>query len=197
MNPKTKGLVRKGIYAVLFILMIAAFIYLSEKYAGNADDPIRTINNYYDMEVDESKYEIVTGSKMINLIQEGNNIIIVGSNTSEWSKEFMVQIDNILKENKIDKVYYYDLNNDKAQKNSNYYKIKDLLKGSLTTTDGSKSNLLAPSLYIIKEGEVKYYNVDTVAMKNTIEVKDYWNEEKEQEFKEEIEEAINKYYLNN
>mgnify|MGYP002853755494 CR=1 FL=1 len=197
MSPKTKSLIRKGIYAVLFSLMIFAFIYLSEKYESNADEPIRTINNYYNIKVDESKYEIITGSKMINLIQEGKNIIIVGSQTSDWSKEFMIQMNKIIENNKIDKVYYYDLNNDKSQKNSNYYKIKELLGGSLTTTDGSKSNLLAPSLYIIIEGEVKYYNVDTVAMKNTIKIEEYWNETKKIEFQNEVEEAITKYYLNN
>lgn len=54
----------------------------------------------------------------------------------------------------------------------------------------------APSLYIVDNGEVKYYNIDTVAMKNNLEVSDYWTEEKETEFTLEIIDAINKYYLN-
>lgn len=197
MNEKQKNVLKKAIYAVLFIAMIGAFIYLSEKYKSNADDPVRLISDYYDIKLDNDKYPIITGGGFINLIQKGKGLVIVGSKTSSWSKEFVKQIDIATEELGVDKVYYYDLNSDKNQKNSNYYKIKELLSGSLTTTDGSKNNLLAPSFYIIDDGEVKYYNVDTVAMKNTIKVEDYWSEEKKLEFKDEIQDAINKYYLNN
>ncbi len=84
----------------------------------------------------------------------------------------------------------------KSQKNSNYYEIRKLLTGNLTTTDGSTRNLLAPSFYIIVNGEVKYYNTETSAMKNTDNPEKYWTEEKEIEFASEISEAINKYYRN-
>ncbi len=197
MNPKTKNIIRKVIYLVLFTLMIFAFIYLAEKYKSNADDPVLTINSYYDLDYNEEKYTVITGGQFINKIQEGKSIIFIGSKTSDWSKEFLMQIDDATKDLEIDTIYYYDLNNDKAQKNSNYYKIKELLRGSLTTTDGSRSNLLAPSFYIIIDGEVKYYNVETVAMKNTITIEEYWNEQKQIEFKTEIRNAITKYYLNN
>ncbi len=192
-----KKWIKKVVYAVLFIAMIGAFIYLSEKYKSNADDPVRVITDYYDLKLDKDRYTIITGGGFINLIQHGRSIIIVGSKTSSWSKEFVKQLDIALTEAEVDQVYYYDINNDKSQKNSNYYKIKELLNGSLTTTDGSKNNLLAPSLYIIIDGEVKYYNVDTVAMKNTIQVEDYWKEEKKLAFRKEVKEAITKYYLNN
>ena len=94
-------------------------------------------------------------------------------------------------------MYNYDINNDKSQLNSNYYEIVKLLKGSLTTTDGTDSNLLAPSFYIIENGKVLYYNTDTVAMKNTEKPSDYWTEEQKTIFSNEITDAINKYYLNN
>ena len=94
-------------------------------------------------------------------------------------------------------IYYYDIINDKAQANSNYYELVELLDGYLTTTDSSDKNLLSPSLYIIDNGKVKYYNTDTSAMKNTDTAKDYWTLEQEAIFYNELTDAINKYYLNN
>ena len=102
----------------------------------------------------------------------------------------------VIEELELQDVYYYDIINDKAQANSNYYELIELLDGYLITTDISENNLLAPSLYIIDKGKVKYYNIETSAMKNTDKVNDYWTEEKEIEFKTEISDAINKYYLN-
>lgn len=192
---KTKSIIRKIIYGILFIAMVFAFIYLSEKYASNSDPKILTINDYYG-DLDTDRFEVIRGKMFISLIKKGKNIIFVGSSTSEYSKKYIEILDEILEENKIEKIYYYDINNDKSQKNSNYYDIRELLNGSLSTTDGSNNNLLAPSLYIIEDNDVKYYNIDTVVMKNTDTVESYWTEEQIQSFKEEITESIQKYYLN-
>lgn len=196
MKPKTKNIIRKTIYGILFLAMIVAFVYLSEKYADNGDDHVITINDYY-QNVNNSKYEIIRGSKLISLLQEGKSIIFIGSSTSEAAIKYIEELDPIIRKTGVDKIYYYDINNDKAQKNSNYYEIRELLKGSLITTDGSENNLLAPSLYIVDNGKVKYYNIETVAIKNTDKIEDYWTQEKESAFISEVTTAINKYYLNN
>ena len=196
MQSKTKNIIRKLIYFILFCLMIYAFIYLGDKYITKNTEKKETITNYYN-DINNDKIEIVYGTKLINLLKNGTNIIIIGSKTSSWSEKFVSIINETIIDLDINKVYYYDLNYDKSQKNSNYYDIRELLKGNLTTTDGSENNLLAPSLYIIENGTVKYYNTETVAMKNTTTTNEYWTEERITIFKNEIKENINKYYLNN
>ncbi len=195
MNPKTKSIIRKIIYIILFLLMATAFVYLSEKYASNSEPKIYTITDYY-ADNTNSYYEVVSGNKMINLLRNGHNIIFIGSSSSKYSQKYIEEIDKIFNNLKIDKVYYYDLNNDKYQQNSNYYKIRELLNGYLTTTDDSDNNLLAPSLYIVNNGTVEYYNTETSTMKNTADVESYWSYEQELIFQGEVTNAINKYYLN-
>ncbi len=193
MNPKTKSILRKIIYAILFALMIFAFIYIGDKYTE--EDKQLTINDYY-KEVKKERYEIVNGTGMIKLLKEGKHLIFIGSKDSDYSKKYIEELDFIFEDKEIEKVYYYDIVNDKSQKNSNYYEIRDLLNGYLTTTDGSKNNLLAPSFYIIDNSEVKYYNIETVAMKNTDTVESYWTEENISRFYAEISKALDNYYLN-
>lgn len=195
MNVKTKNILKKIIYLVLFALMIFAFIYLSEKYKDNSKEEVKTINNYY-KEITNETFKVVNGTKLINIIKNGKNIIFVGSQTSIWSSQYIQQLNTIANDLNLNEIYYYDINNDKAQKNSNYYEIRELLAGYLTSTDGSENNLLAPSLYIIENGKVLYYNTETVAMKNTTSIEEYWTDEQKTNFKNEIKNAINKYYLN-
>lgn len=175
--------------------MAVAFVYLSEKYAANSERKVYTITDYYTNNTNKY-YEVVTGNKMISLIRNGHNIIVIGSSNSKYSQRYIEEIDKIFNSLKIDKVYYYDLNNDKSQQNSNYYKIRELLEGYLTSTDDNDNNLLAPSLYIINNGQVEYYNTETAAIKNTTDINSYWNEEQQLIFQGEITNAINKYYLN-
>ncbi len=195
MNIKTRNILKKIIYVILFVLMIFAFIYLSEKYKDNSKEEVKTISNYYP-EINSDVFNVINGTKLINVIKKDKSIIFIGSQTSRWSRQYIKELNSIFQEIGLDKIYYYDINNDKAQKNSNYYEIRELLNGFLTSTDGSENNLLAPSFYIIDNGKVLYYNNDTVAMKNTTEIEDYWTEEQKKQFAFEIKNAINKYYLN-
>lgn len=195
MNVKVKNILIKVIYAILFLIMLVCFVYLSEKYADNSKDEVYTIRDYYSTITNDS-FVPVNGTRFIHLFKNGKHLVFVGSKTSKWSSKYITELDKVVQSLGVDEVLYYDVNNDKAQKNSNYYKVRDLLKNALITTDETNNNLLAPSFYIIDNGVVKYYNIDTVAMKNTIEPETYWTSEKESEFALEITEAIYQYYLN-
>lgn len=194
---RRKGLLRKAIYLVLFIALGVCFVLISEKYKDNSKPDIIEISDYY-KGLNDKQYTVIGGVKFINLLEnDGKHLVVIGNHKSEWSKYYVEELDKAIEVSDIKNVYHYDINNDKAQLNSNYYAIVNLLKGSLVTTDGTDSNLLAPSFYIIKDGKVLYYNTDTVAMKNTEKPSKYWTEEEKQEFNTEITNAINKYYLNN
>lgn len=196
MNNKAKKALRGIFYLMAFGLIIACFIYLGEKYSSNSKDEVLTIKDYY-KNIENIDIEPISGTKFINFIKKGDDIIIIGSHTSKWSEKYIEIVSEVLKEMNITKTYYYDLNNDKSQKNSNYYKIIELLDGYLIETDGGENNILAPSLYIIDNGEVRYYNVETTAMPNIIDPDEYWTKEQIETFKTEIKNAITKYYLNN
>ena len=190
-----KGIIRKMIYLFLFALIIGAFIYLGNKYDNKAESKIITISDYYN-NVEKDKFEVIRGARLLNLLKNGNNLIFIGSSQYEYSIKYMQLLNEVVKEIDVDKIYYYDIVNDKSQLNSNYYEIVEALSGSLTTSDSSKNNLVAPSFYIVDDGEVKYYNTETAVMKNTDNVDKYRNEEKELIFRSKIITAINDYYLN-
>lgn len=194
MNPRIKKHLRNFIYAVIFIAMIGCFIYLGDKYTTK-EAPKITITDYY-KNVKNNKFKIVKGRELISLLKKGKHLIVIGNKNSDYSKKYMEEINAIVTELEIDKIYYYDLINDKVQGNSNYYEIVELLDGYLVTTDTSRKNLFAPSFYIVDNGKVKYYNVEAIAMKNTDTVQTYWDQEKEFSFNYEVTDAINKYYLN-
>lgn len=196
MTTKVKGIIRKIIYAIIFATMIFSFIYLGNKYAGNSEVKVLDINDYY-KNIQKENFEVIKGRKFISLFSKGKHIILIGNSKSEYSKKYIEEVNKIITDLELKEIYYYDIINDKAQANSNYYELVELLDGYLTTTDSSDKNLLSPSLYIIDNGKVKYYNTDTSAMKNTDTAKDYWTLEQKTIFYNELTDAINKYYLNN
>lgn len=202
-KEKKNCLVRKLIYFILFALIICGFLGISKKYANNHLEQVVLFSDYYPNET-KSYFQVINGNETARKIKKGHHIIFIGNSDSKWSvayaKELNRLFNNLVNDkvlSKDDNIYYYDLANDKYQKNSKYYDIRRYLKGALVTIDNDENNLLTPVLYIVKDGEIEYYNINTVAMKNSDEIEDYWTEEHELMFEEEITEAIQKYYLNN
>ncbi len=196
MSIRTKMLVRKLIYLVLFAIIVGAFVYLSNKYENLSKKPQLSFNHYY-KKIETDKYEVINAKTLIKYFKDDQkHLIFIGDNSSEWSQKYASLLTECLEELNT-KASYYDLESDKTQKNSNYYKIRERLKNYLTTTDESNSNLLAPSFYIINKGRIRYYNIDTVAMKNTTKVSSYWSNYNKESFKKEIKYNIKRYYLNN
>jgi len=189
------ALIRKFIYLCLFATIIGAFVYLSKKYETTPEEETISFSNYYNG-IDTDKYNIIKANTLLKQLKTGKYIIFIGNSSSRWSEAYAYILTECLEELNI-RISYYDLDSDKSQKNSNYYKIRERLKNHLVSTDDNDSNLLAPSLYIVDNGKIKYYNIATSAVKNTTKIEEYWTNYNKESFKREIKNNIKRYYLNN
>ena len=189
------ALIRKFIYLCLFATIIGAFVYLSKKYETPPEEETISFSNYYNG-IDTDKYNIIKANTLLKQLKTGKYIIFIGNSSSRWSEAYAYILTECLEELNI-RISYYDLDSDKSQKNSNYYKIRERLKNHLVSTDDNDSNLLAPSLYIVDNGKIKYYNIATSAVKNTTKIEEYWTNYNKESFKREIKNNIKRYYLNN
>ena len=45
MNPKVKRILRHTFYGIAFLCLIAAFVFLSEKYSANSKEEVKTITD--------------------------------------------------------------------------------------------------------------------------------------------------------
>ncbi len=197
MKNKSKKfkIIRKIIYLCLFATIIGAFVYLSNKYESLSETKTINFTDYY-AGIHTDKYNIIKANGLLKELKSGKHIIFIGNHTYKWSEAYAYILTECLDELNV-KISYYDLNADKTQKNSNYYTIRERLQDYLVSTDDSESNLLAPSLYIVDNGKIKYYNIETAVLKNTTKIEDYWTNYNKESFKREIKNNIKRYYLNN
>ena len=95
MNTEGKKVIKKVIYSILFVLMIAAFIYLSEKYAANSSPKIVVMQDFYS-EIKSDKFEVIRGKKFISLIKSGKSIVFIGNSNSEYSTKYANELEQVI-----------------------------------------------------------------------------------------------------
>ena len=187
--------VKNYIYFLIIISIIFCFIFLEKKYANNDKQKVKTFADYY-TNVDSKKFELINMEKLTDYKKNKDFLLVFGDSQSEWSKNYIYYIYETIKDLNVSKVYYYDLNNAFNQKNSYYYRLKEMFKGSLISGPESDDYLCSPCFFIISKGKVKYYNYDSSFVKNGSAPEEFWNYTKVTDFKGEILYNLNKYYLN-
>lgn len=184
---------RKLGYFFLYALVILAFIYLGTKdynlvtYASDGE----RFNGDYNEIPRNNPFVYLNSTELIELLNNGSGIVFMGNKENIWSKSYAKYLYEIAEYLGLKEIYYYDVKKVKLLKNRNYYNIINALEGKLIETDDSVNNLFSPSLYIIKDGEVVFYDNTTAVVNNDLEVDTYWDSSNVYKFKEKIITAIN------
>lgn len=184
---------RKLGYFFLYALVILAFIYLGTKdynlvtYATDGE----RFNGDYNEIPRNNPFVYLNSTELIELLNNGSGIVFMGNKENVWSESYAKYLYEIAEYLGLKEIYYYDVKKVKLLKNRNYYNIINALEGKLIETDDSVNNLFSPSLYIIKDGKVVFYDNTTAVVNNDLEVDTYWDSSNVYKFKEKIITAIN------
>ena len=102
-------------------------------------------------------------------------------------------LNDVCKEYKIDKIYYYDFLQDREENNGTYEAIVDKLSNYITVNDMEVRDLYAPTVVVVKNGNIIGYFDEAAFLKGDIEPKDYYSDKKTIEIYEEFKNAILEY----
>ena len=192
-----KQIIRGIIYFVLFSILIGAFIYLGEKDFKNETvltDQERFAQEY---EIDKDNvFEYIYAKSVIDILNNKTGIIFLGFSSNDWSKYYVKYLNEVIKENNVKKVYYYDLQKDRTKNNKYYRQIETKLSDYLYELDTGVVRLSTPALIIVKNGNIMYFDDETSIERNNITPDYYWNEEKVNNFKSRISSYIKEVNIN-
>ena len=182
-----KKVVRKIIYCLLFILLIGAFIYLGKKDFSDMSkqsDNVRFAQEYSINK--ENPFVYSYGSQIVDVIKNKSGIIYLGFSSNEWCKYYIKYLYDVLRDNDIKKVYYYDILKDRAKNTKHYLELENLLSDYLYKLDNGNIHVLTPALIFVKDGKIVYFDDETSIERNNLTPDLYWTSEKVDAFKSKI-----------
>ena len=180
--------IKKVIESLLFVAIIVAFIII-----GKTDfSPKKPIDNekfdhdYTNVSAD-NVYKYVNSNEVYSFLRSGTGVLFLGYPTNKWKKNIL---NDAAKELGLKEILYYDFYEDKAVKNATYQSLVLKLNNFLPTLDDGTQNLQAPSVIIVKEGTIIYYDDETSINRGTITPDEYWNEFKIKSKQESLKEIL-------
>lgn len=160
---------------LIFLLLILLIFLGTRDYSSkNQDKDSKRFDKDYSLVSNDNVFKYVDEEKVYEILKSDNGIIFMGFKENEWSNYYAKLLNEAAKDSNIQEIYYYDFLADREKKSVMYNKIIDYLSNYLKKDDLGNVNIVAPSLVIIKDGVIIYYDDETSITSANIKPEDYW-----------------------
>lgn len=156
--------------------MIYLFAYLGTKeYQTDVVDNIRFSSEYKDISKN-NVFVYLNENKVLEILNGKSGILFMGFPSNIWSHYYAEYLNEVAINNHIEEIYYYDFRKDRNLNNNTYTNIVNKLKEYLTFDDIGNMDLSAPTIVIVKNGEILYFDDEITYIKGDIRPEDYFTD---------------------
>jgi len=186
---------QKCFYILSFIFLIGAFIYLGTK---NFNTPNKKLTDQecfteeYGITV-ENHFVYKSSKEILETMNTGSAIIFMAYPENKWGSTIAEVLNETVEEYQINEIYYYNFKKDRSNNNHYYENIVKLLTPYLPVLDTETTNIYAPTVFFVKEGEIIAFDDETSIVRGEQSIENYWTERKLNQKKEQYKSYIKKY----
>ena len=173
-NIKNINMIIGGIVVLLLIGVVSIFLITNNKET----DAQKFAKEY--TEVGEDNVFVYRNSEeVIKLLKHGTGVVYIGFPECPWCQRYAKYLNEVAKEVGVDKIYYYNILEDRTKNTEVYKEIVSILKEHLEYDNEGNERIYVPNVSFHVNGEIIGNDLetayDTKGFKNP---EDYWTEDK-------------------
>ena len=175
-----------GVAALVAIAFITMFSVIRTKDAydnGIRTDAERFSSEYTDVPV-SNVFVYRDGKEIVDILEHGTGVVYLGFSSCPWCQAYAKYLNEVAKNNSIEKIYYYDIKEDRANNTELYQKLVEILGDHLQYNDEGHYRIYVPEVVFVSDGQIVGNDHET--SKDTLDLKDpaeYWTEARVTELK--------------
>lgn len=185
-NKLFKNKLQMIIYILLMIIILILFIVIGKHdFNKNISTEAEQFNQIFTNVPKENVFKFSNAQEVNNIInsKKSKGIILFGFKANNWTSYYAEYIDEVAKEMDIKEVLYYDFESDRKDKNGTYETIVNSLSVYTKYTDYNTSEIYAPTLLVVKNGEIILYDDSTAVRSGNYTPDIYWQDYQIEDFK--------------
>lgn len=177
---------------IIIITLLIASITISgctnkeKKKVEENKDAIKFAKEYTEISK-ENVFVYRNAEEIIKIMEKGTGIVYLGFPECPWCQAYVKYLDEVAQEVGIDKIFYYNIAEDRKNNTENYKKMVAILKDNLQNDDEGNERIYAPNVSFHIKGEVIGNDYETsLDTKNLKDPKEYWTKEEIKDLKEKL-----------
>lgn len=129
--------------------------------------------------------------EIINILEKGTGVVYLGFPECPWCQAYVKYLNDVSKDLGVEKVYYYNIREDRNNNTEEYQKVVSILTEYLQNDEEGNKRIYVPSVIAVKKGTIVGFDDetawDTKGFKTPAE---YWNNEEVEDLKTKLETMI-------
>ena len=175
-NKKRILLIIIAIVIVLCVLFCLLKVYKTEKEV--IKDNVKFSQEYGSVSED-NVFCYKTIDEIINILEHGTGVVYLGFPECPWCKEYVIYLNEVAKNSGCDKVYYFNILNDRKDNTKKYQEIVNILKDYLPYDEEGNKRIYVPAVIAVKDGKIISFDDETSKdTKGYDTPQEYWKNEK-------------------
>ena len=171
---------QKIFYVISFIFLIWAFIYLGTK---NYNAPQRELTEFESFTKEygitsQNVFKYTTAKEVLEMMNTKEALIFMAFPENKWSSKYAEILNDTAERLGIKEIYYYNFKNDRSNNNHYYENIVKELSSYVPYLDNDNSDIYAPTLIGVKDGNIVFYDDETSIIHGDVSIDDYWTNDK-------------------
>lgn len=172
---KKKVIILLGVVLVI-ALGVLGYLYLNKEKNTNVDG--KRFAEEYTSVTEDNVFVYRNIDEIINILEHGTGVVYLGFPECPWCTAYVPYLNEVAQDNDVEKVYYYNILNDRKENNDNYKKLVDILKDYLKFDEEGNKRIYAPSVIAVKNGETIDFDDETAwDTKGYKTPEEYWQNE--------------------
>lgn len=188
---KKKNLILLGITVLVIVaIVVGVVLILNKNNKTEITDAVKFSEEY--TEIDKNNVFVYRSvDEIINILENGTGIVLLGFPECPWCQRYVKYLNEVAKDLGIDKIYYYNIREDRKNNTEDYQKIVAILKEYLQYDEEGNKRIYVPSVIALKKGEIVGFDDETAWDTKGFKTPDeYWTDDEVKDLKERLETMI-------
>lgn len=163
---------------ILFLLATFSACYFLFFNKTKQTDAVKFSKEYTQISED-NVFVYRTIDEIISILENGTGIVYLGFPECPWCQKYVTILNEVAKENGIEKIYYYDILEDRKNNTEKYQKIVEILGNNLLYDEEGNHRIYVPDITFVLNGEIVGHDNETsVVTEEEGTPEEYWTTEK-------------------
>ena len=172
---KKKIIILVGVVLVIAVGVLA-YLYIDKEKNTNVDG--KKFAEEYTSVTEKNVFVYRSIDEIINILEHGTGVVYLGFPECPWCTAYVPYLNEVAIDKGAEKIYYYNILNDRKDNTDNYKKLVEILNDHLRFDEEGNKRIYAPSVIAVKDGEIVGFDDETSwDTKGYKTPKEYWENE--------------------
>lgn len=176
---------------VILVILIISSYFIFFKKDKNITDAEKFAKEYTKLSSD-NVFTYKSLKEVNKILEKGTGVVYLGFPECPWCQEYVKYVNEVAKKVGLDKIYYFNIREDRTNNTEDYQTTIKLLRDYLPTDEEGNPRVYVPLIAVIQNGKVVITDYETAQdTKGYDTPEEYWANEDLDALKTRLEKAFN------